>query len=116
MTFTIDTENNISAFATQGEAAANLFESFTGQKELTQPYGRLAGRPSGLVGCNRRALMTFESGNRVVRMRGLEPPSRFWHMNLNHARLPIPPQNIRMAGKMISVKQNNSRVLLSRLS
>jgi hypothetical protein len=36
MTFTIDIENNISAFATQEEAAANLFESFTGQKELTQ--------------------------------------------------------------------------------
>jgi hypothetical protein len=26
-----------------------------------------------------------------VRMRGLEPPRHFWHMNLNHARLPIPP-------------------------
>jgi hypothetical protein len=39
MTFTIDTENNISAFATQEEAAAsttNTFESFTSQKELAQ--------------------------------------------------------------------------------
>ena len=39
MTFTIDTDNNISAFATQGEAAAsttNPFESFASQKELTQ--------------------------------------------------------------------------------
>ena len=39
MTFTIDTENNISAFATQEEAAAsttNPFEFFTSQKELTQ--------------------------------------------------------------------------------
>jgi hypothetical protein len=38
-TFTIDTDNNISAFATQEEAAAsttNPFESFTSQKELTQ--------------------------------------------------------------------------------
>src|ERR1700722_568859 len=24
-------------------------------------------------------------------MRGLEPPRHFWHMNLNHARLPVPP-------------------------
>jgi len=39
MTFTIDTDNNISAFATQEEAAAsttNPFESFVSQKELTQ--------------------------------------------------------------------------------
>jgi hypothetical protein len=39
MTFTIDTDNNISAFATQEEAAAsttNPFESFTSQKELAQ--------------------------------------------------------------------------------
>jgi hypothetical protein len=39
MTFTIDTDNNISAFATAEEAAAsttNPFESFTSQKELTQ--------------------------------------------------------------------------------
>jgi Protein of unknown function (DUF3489) len=39
MTFTIDTDNNISAFATQEEAAAsttNPFESFASQKELTQ--------------------------------------------------------------------------------
>ena len=27
----------------------------------------------------------------LVRMRGLEPPRHFWHMNLNHARLPVPP-------------------------
>jgi len=39
MTFTINIENNISAFATQEEAAAystNPFESFTSQKELAQ--------------------------------------------------------------------------------
>jgi hypothetical protein len=39
MTFTIDIDNNISAFATQEEAAAsttNTFESFASQKELTQ--------------------------------------------------------------------------------
>jgi hypothetical protein len=39
MTFTIDTDNNISAFATQEEAAASTtspFESFTSQKELAQ--------------------------------------------------------------------------------
>jgi len=38
MTFTIDAENNISAFATQEEAASstNPFESFASQKELTQ--------------------------------------------------------------------------------
>jgi hypothetical protein len=39
MTFTIDTDNNISAFATQEEAAASTtspFESFTSQKALTQ--------------------------------------------------------------------------------
>jgi hypothetical protein len=39
MTFTIDTDNNISVFATAEEAAAaitNPFESFTSQKELTQ--------------------------------------------------------------------------------
>jgi Protein of unknown function (DUF3489) len=39
MTFTIDTENNISAFATQEEAAAAIttaYEFFTTQKELTQ--------------------------------------------------------------------------------
>jgi hypothetical protein len=39
MTFTIDTDNNISAFATQEEAAAattNPFESFTSQKELAK--------------------------------------------------------------------------------
>jgi lysyl-tRNA synthetase class II len=39
MTFTIDTDNNISAFATQEEAAAattTTFESFTSQKELAQ--------------------------------------------------------------------------------
>jgi hypothetical protein len=43
MTFTIDTEtNNISAFATQEEAAAstsNPFESFASQKELAQLAG-----------------------------------------------------------------------------
>jgi hypothetical protein len=43
MTFTIDTDtNNISAFATQEEAAASttsLFESFTSQKALTQLAG-----------------------------------------------------------------------------
>ena len=27
----------------------------------------------------------------LVRMRGLEPPRHCWHMNLNHARLPVPP-------------------------
>jgi hypothetical protein len=39
MIFTIDAENNISAFATQEEAAAtttNPFESFVNQKDLTQ--------------------------------------------------------------------------------
>jgi len=39
MIFTIDTDNNISAFATPEEAAAstnNPFESFASQKELTQ--------------------------------------------------------------------------------
>src|SRR5580700_874731 len=39
MTFTIDTDNNISAFATQEEAAAAIttaFEFFTSPKELTQ--------------------------------------------------------------------------------
>jgi hypothetical protein len=39
MTFTIDTDNNISAFATAEEAAASTsspFESFTNQKELAQ--------------------------------------------------------------------------------
>jgi hypothetical protein len=39
MIFTVDTENNISAFATQEEAAATIttaFEFFTNPKELTQ--------------------------------------------------------------------------------
>ena len=39
MVFTIDTENNISAFATQEEAAATIttaYEFFTSEKELTQ--------------------------------------------------------------------------------
>jgi hypothetical protein len=39
MTFTIDTDNNISAFATQEEAAATIttaYEFFTSQKELAQ--------------------------------------------------------------------------------
>jgi len=59
MTFTIDTEtNNISAFATQEEAAAtttNPFESFASQKELTQlagtwPEGRLVAIWNSLPG------------------------------------------------------------------
>ena len=28
----------------------------------------------------------------MVRARGIEPPRGFPHMNLNHARLPIPPR------------------------
>jgi len=49
MTFTIDIENNISAFATQEEAASstNPFESFAGQKELDSARHRLAGRALG---------------------------------------------------------------------
>ena len=59
MTFTIDIEtNNISAFATQEEAAAtttNPFESFASQKELTQlagtwPEGRLVAIWNSLPG------------------------------------------------------------------
>jgi hypothetical protein len=45
MTFTIDAENNISAFATAEEAAAsttNTFESFTSQKELFAIRQRMA--------------------------------------------------------------------------
>jgi hypothetical protein len=41
-TFTIDTDNNISAFATQEEAAASTtapFESFSSQREFTQLAG-----------------------------------------------------------------------------
>lgn len=42
MIFTIDTDNNISAFATQEEAAAsttNPIETFTNQKELAKLAG-----------------------------------------------------------------------------
>jgi hypothetical protein len=42
MTFTIDTDNNISAFATQEEAAAAItttYEFFTSEKELAQLAG-----------------------------------------------------------------------------
>jgi hypothetical protein len=60
MPFTIDTDNNISAFATQEKAAASTtspFESFTGQKELAQlasawPEERLVAIYNGLPGAN----------------------------------------------------------------
>jgi hypothetical protein len=58
MTFTIDIENNISAFATIDEAAAAIattFESFTSQKELarlagTWPQERLVATWNSLAG------------------------------------------------------------------
>ena len=31
----------------------------------------------------------------MVRARGIEPPRGYPHMNLNHARLPIPPRTRR---------------------
>jgi hypothetical protein len=71
MTFTIDIENNISAFATQEEAAAsstNPFESFAGQKELTQlaaawPAERLVAIWNSLPGVEPvKAFKTAQSG------------------------------------------------------
>jgi hypothetical protein len=58
MIFTIDVENNISAFATQEEAAATItipYESFASEKELTQlaaawPAERLVGIWNSLPG------------------------------------------------------------------
>ena len=35
----------------------------------------------------------------MVRETGLEPASTFVHMNLNHARLPIPPFPHKMVGR-----------------
>ena len=47
-TFTIDVDNNISAFATPEEAAAtNPSQSFASQKELEELAARLAGRAPG---------------------------------------------------------------------
>jgi hypothetical protein len=67
MTFTIDTDNNISAFATQQEAAAsttNPFDSFTNQKELAQlaaawPAERLVAIWNSLPGV--KAVKTFKT-------------------------------------------------------
>jgi hypothetical protein len=67
MTFTIDTENNISAFATQEEAAATIttaYEFFTSEKELAQlagtwPQERLVAIWSSLPGV--KAVKTFKT-------------------------------------------------------
>jgi hypothetical protein len=56
--------------------------------DISRPaYGNVAtSRAAEAV--NRIAQSDFTE---LVRMRGLEPPRHYWHMNLNHARLPIPP-------------------------
>jgi hypothetical protein len=68
MIFTIDIENNISAFATQEEAAATIttaYEFFTSDKELTQlatawPAERLVAIYNGLPGA--KPVKTFKTG------------------------------------------------------
>jgi hypothetical protein len=71
MTFTIDIENNISAFATQEEAAAAIttaFEFFTNPKELTQlastwPAERLVAIWNSLPGVKPvKGFMTAKAG------------------------------------------------------
>jgi hypothetical protein len=67
MTFTIDTDNNISAFATQEEAAATIttaYEVFTSEKELAQlaaawPAERLVAIWNSLPGV--KPLKTFKT-------------------------------------------------------
>jgi len=67
MTFTIDTENNISAFATQEEAAATIttaYEFFTTEKELAQlaaawPAERLVAIWNSLAGV--KPVKTFKT-------------------------------------------------------
>jgi Protein of unknown function (DUF3489) len=92
MTFTIDTDNNISVFATQEEAAASIttaYEFFSSEKELTQlasawPAERLVVIYNGLPGA--KPVKTFKAAKAGA--------TKIWNaiQGLGEASAPVKPK------------------------